>query len=112
MKNKRTAEREAARQAAAEAIVSQIPGAFQGAAHSYLRSLYCDPTQPVELRLDAVKAVVRYEKPVLASATLDATFRGAPDTLSDAQLAAIAGIGGAGASASAGDPSEPGDLVH
>ena len=66
-KNKRTVEREAMAQAAAAAVEAVIPGAFAGDAHAFLIAVYKDPGQPMEIRLDAAKAAVRYEKPALAA---------------------------------------------
>ena len=66
-KNKRTRETEAAARAAAEAIGLAVPGAFEGDAHAYLMAVYKDPSQPVELRLEAAGKAIRYEKPALAS---------------------------------------------
>jgi hypothetical protein len=44
-----------------------MPASFDGDAHAFLQVLYRDETKPVELRLDAAKAAIRYEKPALAS---------------------------------------------
>ena len=41
--------------------------AFKGDAHALLVMVYCDPRQPIELRIDAAKAAIGYEKPKLAS---------------------------------------------
>ncbi len=72
-KNAGTLAVEAAAKAAAAAVNEVIPGAFNGDAHAFLVAVYKDPAQPIELRLDAAKAAVRYEKPALAS--MDMTGR-------------------------------------
>jgi hypothetical protein len=41
--------------------------AFKGDAHALLVLVYSDPRQPIELRIDAAKAAIGYEKPKLAS---------------------------------------------
>ena len=87
MKNKRTAQREAAMQAAAEALTETIPNAFAGDAHGLLVAVYKEPAQPMEMRLDAAKAAIRYETPALASTILNATFTRSLTDLSDAELA-------------------------
>ena len=69
-RNKRTVATEAAALAAAEKIGLAVPGAFEGDAHAFLMSVYKDPTQPIDLRLDAAGKAIRYEKPALASVDL------------------------------------------
>src|ERR1700722_9208981 len=65
-KNKRTAEREAATQEMATRIGKAVGGAFEGDAHAYLTSVYKDPSKPENVRIDAAKAAIRYERPALA----------------------------------------------
>jgi len=65
--NKRTVELQAKAEAAAQAISAAIPGAFDKDAHAFLMAVYKDPAQPMELRIDAAKAAIRYEKPALAA---------------------------------------------
>lgn len=68
--NKRGA---AVKQAAAEAverIVGEMPGAFDGDAHALLVTVYKNPAHEWNLRLDAAKAAIRYEKPALATVDL------------------------------------------
>ena len=72
-KNKRTAEREAAMEATAQAIADSIPEAFAGDAHALLIAIYKDPSRPIELRADAAKAAIRYEKPAMAAIELNAS---------------------------------------
>jgi hypothetical protein len=64
-KNKRTAEREAMREMAAQ-IEKVVDGAFEGDALAYLTSIYKDPTKPENVRIDAAKAAIRYERPAFA----------------------------------------------
>jgi type II secretory pathway component PulM len=40
---------------------------FEGDAHAVLVSVYKDLTQPMQLRLAAAQAAVRYEKPALSA---------------------------------------------
>lgn len=74
-KNKRTAATERAAAEAAEQIGGAIPGAFDGDAHALLMTVYKDPLKEWPLRVDAAKAAIRYEKPALASATLQADVK-------------------------------------
>jgi Transcriptional regulatory protein, C terminal len=61
VKNKPTLARE---RAAAEKIRDVTgPALFEGDAHAFLMVTYKDPTQPMELRLDAATAAIGYEKP-------------------------------------------------
>jgi hypothetical protein len=64
-KNKRTKEREAAVQVAAAQIQNAIKGAFQGDAHTFLIAVYKNPEMPLNVRVDAAKAAIGYEKPKL-----------------------------------------------
>jgi hypothetical protein len=65
-KNKRTAEREAATKEMAAQIENVVGGAFEGDALAYLMSVYKDPLKPENVRIDAAKAAIRYERPALA----------------------------------------------
>lgn len=66
-KNRRTAKLETA-MAEAEAEISAALGEpFNGDAHALLMAIYKNPAQPIELRIDAAKAAIRFEKPSLAS---------------------------------------------
>lgn len=65
-KNKRTAEREAA----TEELVVQLSealgvAAFSGDAHALLVMVYKNETLPIDMRIDAAKAAIRFEKPTL-----------------------------------------------
>ena len=65
-KNKRTVERETAMTEMATQIEKVVGGAFDGDALAYLMSIYKDPVKPENLRIDAAKAAIRYERPALA----------------------------------------------
>jgi hypothetical protein len=41
--------------------------AFDGDAHALLMSVYKDTEQPIDIRIDAAKAAIRYEKPALSN---------------------------------------------
>ncbi len=66
-KNKRTEELQAAADSAAKQIAEALGEAFEGDAHAFLMAVYKDMSRPVELRIDAAKAAIRFEKPLLAS---------------------------------------------
>jgi hypothetical protein len=89
-KNRRTAEREAAAKAAAETIGQAVDGAFEGDAHAFLMAVYKDPGKPDDVRLDAAKAAIRYEKPALAAVAHSGRLTVDPSTATDEQLAAVA----------------------
>ena len=48
-------------------IKQVIPEAFDGDGHALMVAIYKDPDMPIDLRLEAAKAAVRYEKPALSS---------------------------------------------
>ena len=50
----------------AEQVGKSVGGAFEGDALAYLISVYKDPSKPENLRIDAAKAAIRYERPALA----------------------------------------------
>ena len=52
---------------AAQVIEAALPDAFAGDAHSLLVAIYKDVSRPIELRIDAAKAAIRYETPALAA---------------------------------------------
>ena len=67
-KNKRTTERERALAETAVKITQALgASAFDGDAHALLTAIYKDAVQPIELRMDAAKAAIGYEKPRLAA---------------------------------------------
>jgi hypothetical protein len=64
-KNRKTALlEEKGREALAEVLGAN---AFDGDAHSLLIAIYKDESRPIELRLEAAKAAIRFEKPALAA---------------------------------------------
>lgn len=69
-KSKRTLAVEQAAARAAQHLESIIPNAFDGDAHALLMAVYKDPSKEWNLRIDAAKAAIRYEKPALATTTL------------------------------------------
>jgi hypothetical protein len=79
-RNKRTVEREAATLALAERLNAVIPGAFAGDAHAFLMSVYKNPNLDLHTRIDAAKAAIGYEKPLLASVAMS---RRSLDEMSD-----------------------------
>ncbi|MEZ0064021.1 hypothetical protein ABIF26_009583 [Bradyrhizobium elkanii] len=66
-KNRRTQELEAATANAAKQISEALGVPFDGDAHALLMAIYKDTAKPIELRLDAAKAAIRFEKPALSS---------------------------------------------
>ena len=48
--------------------------AFEGDAHSLLIAVYKDQSKPIELRLEAAKAAIRFEKPALAAVDTHGTI--------------------------------------
>src|ERR1700730_5071209 len=74
-KSTRTIEREAAMQEAAKKAAEALGvEAFDGDAHALLMMIYKNTAHPIELRVDAAKAAIGYEKPRLA--TVDNNLRG------------------------------------
>ena len=67
-KNKHTKEREAKMTAAAKAIEKLLPNVFAGDAHALLMAVYKNELSDMDLRIDAAKAAIRYEKPTLVAA--------------------------------------------
>jgi hypothetical protein len=63
-------------------------------AHGFLRLVYRDKAQPIDLRVQCATASLRYEKPALASSSVDLSVKAVrADQLSDDELAAIAVAG-------------------
>lgn len=56
--------------AVAKEIENGIKDPFPGDAHGFLMAIYKDPSNKVEVRLDAAWAAAPYEKPKLASTEL------------------------------------------
>ena len=67
-KNKLTIARERALADAADKITGALGAdGFDGDAHALLMAIYKDMAQPIELRVQAAKAAIGYEKPRLAA---------------------------------------------
>jgi hypothetical protein len=67
-KSTRTVEREAAMQEARKKAAETLGvEAFDGDAHALLMLIYKNTAHPIELRVDAAKAAIGYEKPRLAA---------------------------------------------
>lgn len=69
--NKRTVKRREALAQVVEQLVDQIPDRFRGDAHEFLRVTYSDPRLPLDIRLDAAKAAIRFEKPSLTASHVE-----------------------------------------
>lgn len=68
VKNKRTAALERVQAETAVKIADALGAqAFAGDAHALLMGVYKDQTQPIELRVQAAKAAIGYEKPRLTA---------------------------------------------
>lgn len=70
--NRRTEERRARLEETRKAIEQALPAAFHGDGHALLMAVYKNEDLPIELRLDAAKAAIAYEKPKLAVVELKA----------------------------------------
>ena len=78
VKNKRTVALEAAEAETAVKITNALGNrAFEGDAHALLAGVYKDKSQPIELRVQAAKAAIGYEKPRLTA--VDAKVEGTID---------------------------------
>ena len=62
-RNRRTVENDRAATEAARKISATIKGAFEGDAHELLMAVYKDPDQLLQVRIDAAKAALPFEKP-------------------------------------------------
>jgi hypothetical protein len=74
---------EKGREALAEVLGAD---AFDGDAHSLLIAIYKDESHPVELRLEAAKAAIRFEKPALAALDARGTIENVHYGISDQPL--------------------------
>jgi hypothetical protein len=73
VKNKRTVALERAQAETARKIEDALgPRVFDGDAHAFLMVVYKDEPQPIDLRLQAARAAIGYEKPRLATADSNA----------------------------------------
>ena len=87
--NKRTAAIKAAVAQAADRLATEIPDAFVGDAHAFLMAIYKDPGHPIDLRLDAAKAAIRFEKPALAAVQVKEDRRSELHEFTTAELEAM-----------------------
>ena len=63
---------------------------FEGDAHALMVLTYKNPALPLDIRMDAAKAAIRFEKPAFTQTAVDLTVRPVrADDLSDDELAAI-----------------------
>lgn len=95
-KNGVTKERLARVQEKHEAIATAIPEAFAGDAHALLMTVYKDPSNPIDLRVDAAKAAIRFEKPALSNveAKVTQTIQDLREDELDAEIRAAASAAG------------------
>lgn len=93
-KSRRTIEAEAEMRRMAEAVADSIPNAFRGDALALLVSVYKDTRLSLEMRIDAAKSAIRFERPMLASTEVHATIRRSLADLTDQELVALAGSEG------------------
>ena len=70
-KNRFTERCSGAAKATAKKIEKALKSAFTGDAHAFLMLVYKDPENPIDLRLDAAKAAIRFEMPALAAIQTD-----------------------------------------
>lgn len=69
-KNRRTAAREA-KMAEVSGIISEtVENAFEGDSHALLMAVYKNPAHDWDVRIDAAKAAIGYEKPRLGAVQL------------------------------------------
>jgi hypothetical protein len=65
--NKRSAARQKSLEEMRKILSDKIPNSFKGDAHTFLVAVYVDQDLPLQLRIDAAKAAIGYEKPKLAN---------------------------------------------
>jgi hypothetical protein len=95
VKNKRTQRIESAAKRllddAKEFLGDKGAELFAGDAHALLVLTYKNSELPLDIRLDAAKTAIRFEKAAMASSTVDLSVKAVrADQLSDDELAAIA----------------------
>src|SRR4029077_1075732 len=56
-----------------EALNAIMDGAFEGDSHALLMSIYKDQALPLDVRMEAAKAAIAYEKPRLSAVDMKAT---------------------------------------
>jgi hypothetical protein len=76
---------EKGREALAEVLGAN---AFEGDAHSLLIAIYKDESRPIELRLEAAKAAIRFEKPALAAVDTHGTVESVHYAIADEPVTA------------------------
>ena len=84
-RNKKTVQMETAA-AQIELAARLLAEPFGGDALTLLQLTYRDSTRPIELRLEAAKAAIRYEKPALASVDLTSLNEHTVSMISDKPL--------------------------
>lgn len=91
-----TKERLAKAEASAAAVLEAMPEAFAGDAHALLMTVYKDPSNPIDLRVDAAKAAIRFEKPALSNveAKVTQTIQDLREEDLDAEIRAAASAAG------------------
>lgn len=103
------AREQAAAEAAAKIAAALGDACFEGDAHAFLMAVYKDGAKPIEVRLDAAKAAVGYEKPRLGSveAKIDGAVRHtvSHEPLSDDEWERQYGAGGLATSTGAAEGS-------
>jgi hypothetical protein len=79
VKNKRTQRIESAAKRlladASDVLGEKGAKLFEGDAHALLVLTYKNPELPLDVRLDAAKAAIRFEKAVLASSSVDLSVK-------------------------------------
>jgi hypothetical protein len=84
-RNKKTANLE--HEGRAALVEALGPGnAFEGDAHTLLIAIYTDTGRPIELRLEAAKAAIRFEKPALAAVDTHGTIENVHYAIADHPL--------------------------
>lgn len=86
--NKLTVERMAKVEEAAQAISEALPNAFTGDAHTLLMLVYKDANQAMNVRIDAAKAAIGFEKPRLGSTNVTMDDKRTAEQFTDAELEA------------------------
>jgi hypothetical protein len=62
------------------------PTSYDGDAHALLIAVYKDESQPIELRVEAAKAAIRFEKPALAALNAKGTIENVHYAISEHPL--------------------------
>jgi hypothetical protein len=62
------------------------PKPYDGDAHALLIAVYKDESQPIELRVEAAKAAIRFEKPALAALDARGTIESVHYAIGDRPL--------------------------